>query len=68
MDMDGAHTPKSLPMGPPVAARSAAPYRLAAVSPDAAANAYHDWLARWFFQDHSRLDEFYRAIGPLPGS
>jgi hypothetical protein len=30
MDMDGAHTPKSLPMGSPAAARSAAPYRLAA--------------------------------------
>jgi hypothetical protein len=33
--MDGAHTPKSLPMGSPAAARSAAPYRLAAGVPSA---------------------------------
>jgi hypothetical protein len=38
------------------------------VSPEAAANGYHDWLARWFFQDHSRLGELYRAIGPVPVS
>jgi flavin-dependent dehydrogenase len=58
---------KAVMSGMKAAHHSAAVLRCA-VSPDAAANAYHPWLARWFFQDHSRLDEFYRAIGPLPGS
>jgi flavin-dependent dehydrogenase len=38
------------------------------VSPEAAANSYHNWLARWFIEDHSRLGELYRAIGPVPVS
>jgi hypothetical protein len=33
------------------------------VGPDAAANDYHTWLARWFRQDRSGLGELYRAIG-----
>jgi len=132
--MDGAHTPRPLPMGPPAAARSAAPngwhplefaglqpmrqrrgidvswtianttagpgyfltgdaasivdplsshgilkavmsgmnaaHHSAAVlrrgvSPEAAANSYHDWLARWFIEDHSRLGELYRVANTL---
>ena len=58
---------KAVMSGMKAAHHSAAVLRCV-VSPDAAANAYHTWLARWFFQDLSRLGEFYRAIGPLPGS
>jgi hypothetical protein len=36
------------------------------VSPDAGANDYHTWLARWFRQDHSRLGELYSAISGIP--
>jgi flavin-dependent dehydrogenase len=35
------------------------------VSPEAAANSYHDWLARWFIEDHSRLGELYRVANTL---
>jgi flavin-dependent dehydrogenase len=58
---------KAVMSGMKAAHHSAAVLRCV-VSPAAAANAYHTWLARWFFQDHSRLGELYRAIGPLPGS
>ena len=58
---------KAVMSGMKAAHHSAAVLRCV-VSPDAAANAYHTWLARWFFQDHSRLGELYRAIGPFPGS
>jgi flavin-dependent dehydrogenase len=29
----------------------------------AAASAYHDWLAGWFFTDATKLAQFYRALG-----
>jgi hypothetical protein len=37
-----------------------------AVSPDEAANAYHDWLMRWFRQDRSGLGDLYSAMGGIP--
>jgi flavin-dependent dehydrogenase len=37
------------------------------VSPEAAANAYHDWLIRWFRHDRSGLGDLYSAIGGIPG-
>jgi flavin-dependent dehydrogenase len=29
----------------------------------AAADAYHDWLARWFAEERARLSQFYRRLG-----
>jgi flavin-dependent dehydrogenase len=31
--------------------------------PDRAADAYHEWLSRWFAADASRLAQFYRLLG-----
>ena len=31
--------------------------------PDAAAAAYHDWLARWFAEEMGKLAQFYRELG-----
>jgi hypothetical protein len=30
---------------------------------DAAGEAYHDWLARWFAEERAKLAQFYRALG-----
>ena len=30
---------------------------------DAAAGAYHDWLARWFADEMAKLAQFYRELG-----
>ena len=37
------------------------------VSPDAGANDYHTWLARWFRQNRSGLGDLYSAVGGIPG-
>ncbi len=53
---------KAVMSGMKAAHHSAAILR-GSVSPDAAANAYHDWLMRWFGQDCSSLDNLYLSIG-----
>lgn len=53
---------KALMSGMKAAHHSAAALRYG-VSPHAAANAYHLWLAEWFRHDHSNLCDLYRVIG-----
>jgi flavin-dependent dehydrogenase len=33
------------------------------IAADAAAAAYHDWLARWFTEEMGKLAQFYRELG-----
>jgi flavin-dependent dehydrogenase len=66
VDPLSSHGLKAVMSGMKAAHHSAAVLRRG-VSPEAAANGYHDWLARWFFQGHTRLGELYRASGGIPG-
>jgi hypothetical protein len=52
---------KAVMSGMKAAHHSAAVLRCA-VSPDEAANAYHDWLMRWFRQDRSGLGDLHDLL------